>query len=113
MGAPLCPKPLGSWLKVFCHQHHVTKHTIYVSPAIGYASHPVYAQLSKVGPDHWLQAVLQVRVRPGSFKEKAGTLGTKHWSQRVRTDPNFPSLQGLEWLLKRPADAVVVGVLIR
>ena len=30
-----------------------TKRTIYVSPALEYAAHPVYGQFIEVGKDHW------------------------------------------------------------
>merc|ERR1712060_144588 len=49
-----------------------TKRTIYLSPSIEYAAFPVYAQLFKLDEsEHWGQVVLQCRVRPGAFVERA------------------------------------------
>jgi hypothetical protein len=91
-----------------------TNRTIYVSPSIEYAAFPTYAQLVPLERDeHWGQLVLQCRVRPGSFTERAGTLGGKYWPQHVRFDPNFDSLGGLEWLLENPEDVVVYGLMVR
>ena len=63
--------------------------------------------------EHWGQLALQCPVRPGSFTERAGTLGGKYWPQHVRFDPNFDSLDGLEWLLENPEDVVVYGLIVR
>eukprot|EP00928_Gymnodinium_smaydae_P081205 TRINITY_DN64761_c0_g1_i1.p1 TRINITY_DN64761_c0_g1~~TRINITY_DN64761_c0_g1_i1.p1 ORF type:complete len:601 (-),score=24.66 TRINITY_DN64761_c0_g1_i1:44-1846(-) len=90
-----------------------TQKSIYASPALGYASFPVYAPLEEVGENHWVQCVLQLRVRPGSFVEKPGSLSNKHWPEEVRFDRNFASLQGLEWIIEDPADHEVVGLLVR
>mmetsp|Transcript_19407 Transcript_19407/g.41360 ORF Transcript_19407/g.41360 Transcript_19407/m.41360 type:complete len:623 (-) Transcript_19407:72-1940(-) len=87
--------------------------SIYVSPALGYSAFPVYAPLAEVGHEHWLQCVLQVRVRPGSFVEKPGSLSSKHWPANVRFDKNFDSMNGLEWLIEDPANHQVTGLLVR
>ena len=37
-------------------------------------------EMKNAGPaERWLRMVLEVRVRPGSFKEQPGTVGGKHW----------------------------------
>ena len=91
-----------------------TKRTIYLSPSIEYAAFPVYAQLfSLAEASHWGQLVLQCRVRPDSFIERPGSLGNKYWPQHVRFDPNFDSLQGLEWLIENRDDIVVYGLMMR
>ena len=56
---------------------------------------------------------MQCRVRPGSFVEKPGSLGNKYWPRHVRIDPNFSSLDGLEWLLESSDDVMVVGLMMR
>ena len=73
---------------------------------------PVYAQLSECSWSSWIQVVLQCRVRPGSFAIHPSSLG-RHWPADLRFDPNFSSLDGLEWLIESPRDAVVVGLLVR
>ena len=57
--------------------------------------------------------VLQCRVRPGSFTERRGTLGNKYWPHHARFDPNFESLDGLEWLTEDPNEIVVCGLMMR
>ena len=47
--------------------HSVTKKTIYVSPSVEYAAFPCYAQFFEVAENHWVQIVLQCRVRPESL----------------------------------------------
>merc|ERR1712032_31576 len=88
-----------------------SRKTLYVSPAIEYAAHPAYAKFADAGDNTWLQAVLQLRVRPGSFKRCPGTLRGKHWPRDLRFDPNCPSWDGLEWLLESKSDVRVTGVL--
>jgi len=87
--------------------------TIYCSPSIEYAAHPVYSQLFKLAEDHWGQVVMQCRVRPGSFKEQGNTLGQSHWPRKVCFDKNFPNNDCMEWLLTDSSDIVVVGLMIR
>merc|ERR1711941_101986 len=72
-----------------------------------------YAALTEIGPNHWLQSVLQVRVRPASFEAHPGSLQNKHWPNKIRLDPNFKSLSGLEWVLEDPTNIIVTGVLFR
>jgi len=87
--------------------------SIYLTPAVGYAAFPVYSRFHEVGPEHWVQCVLQVRVRPGSFKEQAGTLGNKYWKDNLCFDEDVRSLNNLEWLIENPQDHAVCGVLVR
>ena len=71
----------------------ITKKTIYLSPSVEYADHPVDSQLVKLGrQDHGAQLVYQCRVRPGAFREEKGSLGGKHWDKDVAFDPKFRSL---------------------
>merc|ERR1712066_1146596 len=94
--------------------HSETGSSIYVTPSIEYAAFPCYSQIFKVGEEHWAQVVLECRIRPGSFKEAPGTLSSnKHWPNDVPIDPNFPGLDGLEWLLEQPSDIKVSALLIR
>ena len=87
---------------------------MYLSPSIEYVAFPVYAQLfSLAEASYWGQLVLQCRVRPDSFIERPGSLGNKYWPQHVRFDPNFDSLQGLEWLIENRDDIVVYGLMMR
>lgn len=87
--------------------------SIYLSPSAEYAAHPVYAALAEVGPSDWIQVVVQVRVRPGSYSRHRGSLGGRHWPQDVRMDPNYKTLDDLEWLVESPDDAFIVGLLMR
>merc|ERR1712060_949521 len=65
------------------------------------------------GRCEWLQAVLQVRVRPNSFVCRPGSLGKKHWPVDLCIDANFPNLVGMEWLIDKEADIVVTAVMLR
>ena len=67
-----------------------TRASIYLTPSIEYAAFPAYAQFFEIADGHWLQTVLQVRVRPGSFVERHGTLGSKHWPADVRFEQWSP-----------------------
>lgn len=87
--------------------------SVYLTPSIEYAGHPVYAPFFEVGDGHWAQVVLQCRVRPGGIREQPATLWEKHWPPHVRMDPNFPSTANLEWLVDDPADVIVCGVMVR
>merc|ERR1712216_923575 len=108
-------RPGGAGVQVAHGQvHSETGTSIYVSPSIEYAAFPCYSQIFKIGDEHWAQLVLECQIRPGSFKEAMGTLSSnKHWPSDVAIDPNFPSLNGLEWLLERPDDIKVTALLIR
>lgn len=90
---------------------------VYLSPSLWYASHPVYSPLKKIKDELWIQVVLKLRVRPGSYRVEKNTLGRRHWDLDVVFDPNFPSHFGLEWLLegstKKRCDAVIVGLMLR
>ena len=59
------------------------------------------------------QAVLQVRVRPGAFVERPGSLGGKYWPLEVPFDVRRPGLAGLEWLVEDPEAVVVTGLMVR
>lgn len=93
--------------------HSSTKRTIYLSPAVEYAAFPVYAQFFELDDQRWAQLVFQCRVRPGAFVEKRGTLGNKYWPQHIRVDPNFDTLNGLEWLVEESKDILVTALMVR
>lgn len=91
-----------------------TKQTVYVSPSIEYAAYPVYGCFAPAGEDTWVQAVLQVRVRPDTFSVRRGSLvGKRYWDKTVRFDPNFPTADGLEWLVEDSNNVVVAGIMLR
>jgi len=91
----------------------VTRKSIYLTPAVGYAAFPVYSAFHQVAAQHWIQCVIQVRVRPGSFSKRSGTLGNKYWPSNLCFDEDVRSLCDLEWLIENPDDHVVCGVLVR
>ena len=57
--------------------------------------------------------VLEVRVRPGTFREQPGTMANKHWPSDLRWQWGFDSLLALEWLSENPADVVITGIMVR
>eukprot|EP00929_Paragymnodinium_shiwhaense_P071475 TRINITY_DN36326_c0_g1_i1.p1 TRINITY_DN36326_c0_g1~~TRINITY_DN36326_c0_g1_i1.p1 ORF type:complete len:873 (-),score=65.46 TRINITY_DN36326_c0_g1_i1:353-2971(-) len=87
--------------------------SIYVSPAIGFSAHPVYAPFYKLERRHWVQAVLQVKVRPGSYhvQSNSGRLGG--WAGDLRIDPNFINNDRMEWLVEDEEDVPLTGVMFR
>lgn len=88
--------------------------TIYVTPSIYYAAHPVYAPLHEVGgSSRWFQVVLQCKVRPSRFRVQQGTLGNKYWPRDLRMDPNFRDHSQMEWLVDDERDVVVIGLMYR
>eukprot|EP00928_Gymnodinium_smaydae_P047485 TRINITY_DN31700_c0_g1_i1.p1 TRINITY_DN31700_c0_g1~~TRINITY_DN31700_c0_g1_i1.p1 ORF type:complete len:802 (-),score=44.91 TRINITY_DN31700_c0_g1_i1:64-2469(-) len=91
--------------------------SLYLSPSLWYSSHPVYSTLHKIGEEQWAQAVLQLRVRPGSFRRQSSTLGSRHWDARLLIDPNWDIKCIMEWLLDgstiERSDAIIVGLMIR
>ena len=91
----------------------LTGKDIYCSPSVEYASFPTYAVFEECGDQHWMQAVLQVRVRPGKFRQQPGTMKKFHWPEDLRWEPSFDSLEGLEWLIGDPKDIVVCGLMVR
>ena len=90
-----------------------TNASIYLTPALGYTVFLVYALLAKVTEARWVQCVLQVRVRPGSFVERPGSLRNKYWPWDVRFDADFDCTDPLEWLIEKPEDHAIVGLLVR
>lgn len=97
-------------------KYSTTRRSIFLSPSLEYAAFPVYAQFFKFdhAEDHWGQLALECAVRPESFLERPGTLkGSKYWPEDLRFDPDYPSLDGLEWLLDNPDDVVVTGLMLR
>lgn len=90
-----------------------TGRTLYVSPSIEYAAHPVYSPLVELQPDHWAQLVLECRVAPGSFREQGRTLGPGHWPADLPFDTYRSSDAAVEWLVDDPACIVVSGLMVR
>ena len=89
--------------------------SMYVTPSLGYAAFPVYAPLLPIDQPtgSWLQAVVQVRVRPGYYEPHQGTLGGKYWPQGLGFDPDFHGMEDLEYILEDEKHCVVTGVLLR
>eukprot|EP00438_Fugacium_kawagutii_P011296 Skav205051 [mRNA] locus=scaffold142:82441:83139:+ [translate_table: standard] len=91
-----------------------TNKTIYLSPALGVSSHPVYSQLFKLKKDRlWGQVVLQCKARPDSWQVRRNTFGFSHWPKDVQIDPNFTTHEDLEFLVEDPEDVVVTGLMFR
>jgi len=90
-----------------------TMQSIYTTPSIEYAAHPVFAKWKELGEQHWVQMVVEVRVRPGTFREQGGTMANKHWPKDLRWQWAFDSLLFLEWLSENPEDVVVTGIMVR
>eukprot|EP00929_Paragymnodinium_shiwhaense_P098536 TRINITY_DN60003_c0_g1_i1.p1 TRINITY_DN60003_c0_g1~~TRINITY_DN60003_c0_g1_i1.p1 ORF type:complete len:630 (+),score=52.08 TRINITY_DN60003_c0_g1_i1:58-1947(+) len=91
--------------------------SLYVSPSLWIASHPVYSQLKQIGEDRYIQLVLKIKVRPGSYREQRNTLRGCHWEREIQIDPNIDNQDAKEWLLDRDTfkncDAVITGVMLR
>eukprot|EP00929_Paragymnodinium_shiwhaense_P000691 TRINITY_DN100925_c0_g1_i1.p1 TRINITY_DN100925_c0_g1~~TRINITY_DN100925_c0_g1_i1.p1 ORF type:complete len:1358 (+),score=162.17 TRINITY_DN100925_c0_g1_i1:34-4074(+) len=94
-----------------------SKKTIYTSKSLHYAAHPVYSpmhQLKHPNLSHdVIQMVLECQVKENGFTSQNGTLGSKHWSPKIRIDPDLDSLQGLEYLVENPEDVQIAAVLFR
>lgn len=90
-----------------------TKRTIYLSPSIEYAAFPVYASFFETRTNHWAQLVLQCRVNPDAVTKRRASLGRKYWPSHVCFDPNFKSMEELEWLLEDSSDIIVYGLMVR
>ena len=92
-----------------------TGKTIYLSPALGVSSHPVYSTVFELKKDRlWGQVVLQCKARPGSWESRNSTLGKfRHWPSEVRIDPNFSTLKDVEFLVEDAEDVVVIGLMFR
>jgi hypothetical protein len=80
---------------------------IFLSPSYLYSSCEVYAK-THIVRDKKFKVLLQVRVRPGSYKVYKETIG----AEKKQIDPHFDNNE-LEWIVKNPADVVVYGVLIK
>jgi hypothetical protein len=90
-----------------------TNQSIYTTPSIEYAAHPVFAQWKELGENHWVQMLLEVRVRPGTFREQSGTMAHKHWPLDLRWQWAFDSLLALEWLSENSEDVAITGIMVR
>ncbi|CAK8987056.1 Putative fumarate reductase [Durusdinium trenchii] len=92
-----------------------TKTTIYLSPALGVSSHPVYSRFFELKKGQlWVQVVFQCKARPGSWQVRNSTLGgVRHWPRQLQIDQNFKTHENLEFLVEDPADVVVTGLMFR
>eukprot|EP00929_Paragymnodinium_shiwhaense_P078319 TRINITY_DN40587_c0_g1_i1.p1 TRINITY_DN40587_c0_g1~~TRINITY_DN40587_c0_g1_i1.p1 ORF type:complete len:897 (-),score=53.29 TRINITY_DN40587_c0_g1_i1:88-2778(-) len=91
-----------------------TGQTMYFSKSIYLSSHPVYAPLIVIVPGRrWFQVVLQCKLRPGSWRARTNTLGTRHWPRDVCFDPNLSTNNDMEFLIENPEDCVVIGLMYR
>jgi len=96
------------------------KKSIYLSPSIMYSSHWAYTNPSKykdpkTGEFFYYYYVLQVRVKPGSFRVQGNTLWKGGWEDKaVAYDPRFGTDE-LEWLFDgKNADCIrVTGLMVR
>ena len=43
---------------------------------------------------------------------RRGSLGNKHWPQHVQFDPNFPSIDALEWLVEETGSVAAYRLLL-
>eukprot|EP01126_Amoeba_proteus_P066312 TRINITY_DN9567_c0_g2_i2.p1 TRINITY_DN9567_c0_g2~~TRINITY_DN9567_c0_g2_i2.p1 ORF type:complete len:366 (-),score=48.18 TRINITY_DN9567_c0_g2_i2:211-1308(-) len=96
------------------------KPSIYLSPTIFYASHPVYAEPFDFKGKH-VQVALQCRVKPGSYTKYRETLGNQlgimtHIDPEVRKngtyDPEFP-LNEVEWIVSDREGVVPYRLLLK
>lgn len=90
-----------------------TGSTIYLSPSIEYAAHPVYSPLIRLGPEHWAQLIIECRVAPWALRRQGRTLPPHMWPVDLPFDQCFPLGTRLEWLVEDPAAVVVTGLMIR
>mmetsp|Transcript_85131 Transcript_85131/g.150574 ORF Transcript_85131/g.150574 Transcript_85131/m.150574 type:complete len:459 (-) Transcript_85131:205-1581(-) len=90
-----------------------TGRTIYLSPSIEYAAHPVYSPLIQLGPAHWAQLIIECRVAPWAYRRQGRTLPPHMWPVDLPFDPYFPLGTRLEWLVEDQTAVVVTGLMIR
>jgi hypothetical protein len=89
-----------------------TGQTIFLSQSIEYAV--LYADeltITTGGRVKHGMIVLQVRVRPGSFRTQGITVD-RHWPGELRFDEYHANNQ-LEWLVENPQNVVIYGVMFR
>eukprot|EP00930_Biecheleria_cincta_P059787 TRINITY_DN45511_c0_g1_i1.p1 TRINITY_DN45511_c0_g1~~TRINITY_DN45511_c0_g1_i1.p1 ORF type:complete len:484 (+),score=73.16 TRINITY_DN45511_c0_g1_i1:106-1557(+) len=90
-----------------------TGRTIYLSPSIEYAAHPIYCPLVELGPEHWAQLIIECRVAPRFFREQGRTLPPHTWPPELPFDVYYPLGAWLEWLVEDSSAIVVSGLMIR
>eukprot|EP01121_Diplochlamys_sp_Union-15-3_P010376 TRINITY_DN2904_c0_g1_i1.p1 TRINITY_DN2904_c0_g1~~TRINITY_DN2904_c0_g1_i1.p1 ORF type:complete len:281 (-),score=49.56 TRINITY_DN2904_c0_g1_i1:10-852(-) len=101
----------GKEIKVL-HGSVGAKCAIFVSPSIEYSSHWVYTKPEKIG-NEYLYCVLQVRVKPESFKEQGNTLWKGGWADTtIPFDTRFGAHQ-LEWVVTNPENIRVTGLMVK
>ena len=88
---------------------------VYFTPSIIYASHSRYANPIKMStnaeyfPGKWVQVVLNLRLKPNSFKKHRQTLGCEN----VKIDLNYNNNE-LEWLVSlNSGEAILCGYMFR
>ena len=88
--------------------------TIYTSPCVGYAAHPVYGPLIKTGSGTYAQIILKVRVDQARVYNKLKTtLGKLYWDDDVPFDAQFALDDDMEWLVADRDAVFITGVLFR
>jgi len=85
----------------------------YVTPSLWVAAHPLYSRFEEIDSGHWVQLVLQLRVKPGSYIKQHNTLANCHWDPRVLLDPNLVDHRSVEWVVDNPEDTRLAAVLVR
>lgn len=95
---------------------------IYSTPCLGLAACPRYAPLSSREADRkgrttrsgpWLQVVLKLKVRPGSYRTQDTSPEKANWDADLRLDPNLRSWRDQEFLTHNEQDVEVIGVMFR
>ena len=96
-------------------QRGAVQSSIYVTPAKGLASHPVYSRFFPLCDENYGQVVLALRIDPDAVAStQESTLGGRqHWPRELRIDPAFHNHDGLEWLLHDAEKTAIVAVLLR
>ena len=79
---------------------------MFVTPSIGYASHPVYAEKVRLADGSQLVCVLEIRIKPGFYQVGKTTLS------RTPRDPKV-SESMMEWYSDRHGIHMVTAVLVR
>lgn len=86
----------------------------YVSPHICYASHPWYSNIRSAkmrnGKKRYVQFVLAIKIKPGSFKKQEETEGGV---KKIFDDYTIIPEDEIEWFSKRRGCVLPYGLLIR
>ena len=88
------------------------KTCLYFSPSVHYAAHPVYSPLHVLEPGCAVQMVFECRLI-GQYRTQNGTLNNKHWDLELRMDPDWPSMEGLEYVVEEEGAVQLTAVMFR